>query len=56
MGGGKDSGGWFTHTHVQIITEKAKKQGRVFQGYVRREDLEGIEDLFPAPDPLLRYR
>ncbi len=50
-----DSGGWFTHTHLQVITEKAYTAGRMFQGYVTRDDLKEIEYLFPSPYYLFRY-
>ncbi|MBU1124187.1 peptidoglycan DD-metalloendopeptidase family protein [Patescibacteria group bacterium] len=50
-----DSGGWFTHTHLQIITELAKSDGRMFQGYITADDLKVIEELFPSPYPFFRY-
>ena len=49
IGDGADSGGWFTHTHVQLITEEAKRADRLFQGYVTKEDLTKIDSLFPSP-------
>jgi len=55
IGNGDDSGGWFTHTHLQILTQTAVDQGRIFQGYVTAEDLKRIEELFPSPFPLFRY-
>ena len=51
----KDSGGWFTHTHLQILTERAVQEGRALQGYVTLEDLENIEAIFPSPYLLFRY-
>jgi murein DD-endopeptidase MepM/ murein hydrolase activator NlpD len=50
-----DSGGWFTHTHLQIITQKAYDSGRMFQGYVTANDLKNIENVFPSPYPMFRY-
>ncbi|MBI3618647.1 peptidoglycan DD-metalloendopeptidase family protein [Candidatus Peregrinibacteria bacterium] len=55
IGDGRDSGGWFTHTHLQIVTEEAERQGRVFQGYVSAADLPMIELLFPNPYLLFRW-
>lgn len=56
IGAGLDSGGWFTHTHLQILTERAVTQGRMLQGYVKAADLQQIEDLFPSPYPLFKVR
>ena len=55
IGEGEDSGGWFTHTHVQVITERARQLQRLFHGYVSATDLPEIESLFPSPYPLFRY-
>jgi hypothetical protein len=55
IGDGSDSGGWFTHTHLQVITQAALDAGRRMQGYVTVEDLKSIEDIFPPPYPLFRY-
>jgi len=52
IGGGAHSGGWYTHTHLQVITARAEAEGRGMQGYVTAEDLCRIEDLFPTPYPL----
>lgn len=54
IGSGQDSGGWFTHTHLQIVTQQAVDAGRLFHGYVTAEDLQQIESLFPSPYPLFR--
>lgn len=56
VGGGSDSGQWFTHTHLQIITEQASSAGRMYHGYVTAEDVKTIELMFPSPYPLFRYR
>ncbi len=55
IGDGEDSGGWFTHTHLQVITEKAERMGRMFHGYASEKDLREIESLFPNPGFLFRY-
>lgn len=53
VGGGEDSGGWFTHVHLQVITEEAARQERMFQGYVTLGDVPDLDRLFPSPYPLL---
>ncbi|MDD5056073.1 MAG: peptidoglycan DD-metalloendopeptidase family protein [Candidatus Peribacteraceae bacterium] len=55
IGDWQDSGGWFTHTHLQILTQQAVDAGRMFQGYVAPEDLPTLNDFFPSPYPLFRY-
>lgn len=55
IGEDEDSGGWFTHTHLQILTEPAMAEGLMFKGYVSAEDLPRIDTLFPSPYPLFRY-
>jgi len=55
IGEREDSGGWFTHTHLQIVSEKAMKEKRAFQAYISAENLSEIELLFPSPYPLFRY-
>ena len=55
IGDGQDSGGWFTHTHVQVITEEAYNRGRMFHGYASAGDIPVIESLFPSPYLLFRY-
>ena len=56
IGESQDSGGWFTHTHLQILTEKAMQEGRSNQGYIAKKDLDQIENLFPSPYFLFRPR
>ncbi len=56
IGGGNDSGGWFCHSHLQIITEKAANAGRFFQGYVSAQDLPHVKEFFPDPHMLFRAR
>lgn len=50
-----NSGWWFTHIHVQIITQKAVDLGRELQGYITHEDLGMVTEIFPSPYHLLRY-
>lgn len=49
-----DSGQWFTHTHLQVLTERALAEGRMLQGYITRDDIEHVAELFPTPYPLFR--
>jgi len=55
IGAGEASGGWFTHTHLQVLTPEAVAAGRMLHGYATAEDLKRIEDLFPSPYPLFRF-
>ncbi len=50
-----DSGGWFTHTHLQIITEIANDEGRLFQAYIAPNEIHRVEELFPNPYCLFQY-
>lgn len=56
IGDGEDSGGWFTHTHVQLLTPVAIAERRTMQGYVTGIDLARIDSLFPSPERLLRVQ
>lgn len=49
VGGGEDSGGWFTHAHMQMITERGLREFGCFKGYVRGEEVEGLTGVFPSP-------
>lgn len=55
IGADLDSGGWFTHTHLQVLTERAVEENRTLQGYVTQADLEHIEAIFPSPYFLFKY-
>ncbi len=55
IGERENSGGWFTHTHLQILTERAIREGREMKGYISANDLPQLEQLFPSPYPLFRY-
>lgn len=55
IGKEKDSGGWFTHVHLQVLTQKAIDEGRAFQGYIAKNNLPLIEEWFPNPYFLFRY-
>ncbi len=55
IGHGHDSGGWFTHTHLQILTQKAVQEGRTHQGYISGDEITQTETLFPNPHPLFQW-
>ena len=50
-----DAGGWFTHTHLQILAQEAVDRELIFRGYVSAADLGTVPALFPSPYPLFRY-
>ena len=50
----EDSGHWFTHTHLQVHTQRSIDEGRMLQGYITRADLARVGDLFPTPYPMFR--
>ncbi len=54
LGFKNDSGGWFTHTHLQILTERAFNENLTFKGYIDKNRLTEIEELFPSPYFLFR--
>lgn len=51
----EDSGGWFSHLHLQILTERAVHEGLIHTGYVDQDFLSQINDYFPSPYTLLAY-
>ena len=55
LGQYEDSGGWFSHVHLQVHTEKSIQEGNLLQGYVDETVLPYINTVFPSPCPLFRY-
>jgi len=49
-----ENGGWFYHTHMQIITEEGLKNGYLDKGYCSEYDLKDMEKFCPNPIPLLK--
>ena len=49
-----DTGHWFSHTHLQVLTERAIDEDRMLQGYVRPADVPDMGGLFPTPYPMFR--
>ncbi len=55
VGKESDSGGWFCHTHLQILTQTAVDQGYTDWGYISSELIPRIEAYFPSPYFLFKY-
>lgn len=55
IGKESDSGGWFCHTHLQILTQKAVDKGLIDWGYCSPEFFAKVEHYFPSPYYLFRY-
>ena len=49
LGDFPDNGGWYQHLHLQVLTEKAYKEGWVNKGYCTLEDIPTLDQY--APDP-----
>ena len=54
IGKESDSGGWFCHLHLQIITQKAMNEGYSEWGYISEELLSKVEEYFPNPNFLFK--
>lgn len=55
IGKESDSGGWFCHVHLQILTQAAIDEGYSDWGYISPELLPKVESYFPSPYFLFRY-
>lgn len=55
IGEREDSGEWYTHTHLQILTPKAVGENLLTKGYCSAENLKTIEEYFPSPYFLFKY-
>ena len=53
LGDRTTNGGWFIHTHVQLLTPRAVNEGWIHRGYCTAQQLPTIELLCPDPLPLL---
>jgi len=51
----EENGQWFTHLHLQVLTERGYKEGWVHKGYCTKNDLVSIRKLCPDPSFLLCY-
>ena len=55
IGKESDSGGWFCHTHLQILTQEAVDAGYTDWGYISPKLLPKVERYFPSPYFLFKY-
>ena len=55
IGKESDSGGWFCHLHLQIITQKAMNEGYSEWGYISEKLLPIVEEYFPNPNSLFKW-
>ncbi len=55
IGKESDSGGWFCHTHLQILTQDAVNAGYTDWGYISPELMPKVEQYFPSPYFLFKY-
>ncbi len=55
IGKESDSGGWFCHLHLQIITQKAMNEGYSEWGYISKELLSKAKEYFPDPNFLFKW-
>jgi len=53
MGDRDRNGGWFTHTHVQLLTRAGMDAGYLHRGYCRVTDVPTIQRYCPSPTTLL---
>ncbi len=54
IGKESDSGQWFCHTHLQVLTQKAVDEGLTNVGYVTPEFLKKVDEYFPSPYHLFK--
>ncbi len=55
IGKESDSGGWFCHVHLQILTQEAIKDGYADWGYISPALMPKVEKYFPSPYFLFKY-
>lgn len=55
IGQESDSGGWFCHTHLQILTQQAIDDGYTHWGYISPKMMTKLDKYFPSPYFLFRY-
>ena len=55
IGEESDSGGWFCHVHLQILTQDAIDDGYMDWGYISPELIPKVEKYFPSPYFLFKY-
>ena len=55
IGEESDSGGWFCHVHLQVLTQEAMDAGYSDWGYISPVLLPKVETYFPSPYFLFKY-
>ncbi|SDQ67129.1 peptidoglycan DD-metalloendopeptidase family protein [Flagellimonas zhangzhouensis] len=55
IGQESDSGGWFCHVHLQILTQEAMDAGYSDWGYISSTLLPKVEEYFPSPYFIFNY-
>ncbi len=55
IGQESDSGGWFCHVHLQILTQDAIDEGYTDWGYISQDLMPQVEKYFPSPYFLFKY-
>lgn len=55
IGKESDSGGWFCHVHLQILTERAVDEGYLDWGYISPDLMPMVASYFPSPYFLFNY-
>ena len=55
IGKESDSGGWFCHLHLQVITQKAFNEGYSEWGYISEKLLCKVGEYFPDPNLLFKW-
>ena len=55
IGQESDSGGWFCHTHLQILTQQAVDEGYTHWGYISPDMMAKVDSYFPSPYFLFKY-
>jgi len=55
IGEESDSGGWFCHVHLQILTQEAIEDGYTDWGYISPALLPKVETYFPSPYFLFKF-
>lgn len=55
IGKESDSGGWFCHLHLQVLTQKAMNEGYSEWGYIPKLLLSKVGEYFPNPNFLFKW-
>jgi len=52
LGNFESNGDWFTHLHLQVVTEEGRRQGYLHRGYIRSSLLDDVESWVLDPGVL----